>query len=246
LIELLGVGLDAPHGPWVIRGVCADFEFGELTFVVSADRAARLALLDVVSARRVPTEGRAWVSGAPLMSDTARSVAAFVGRVDQRQAFIEGDTVLANVLPADPWWSRFTRRQMASRGAKTARDFALQTLEGVGLGSCTDQPVGTLDSWQRRRLAVARAMIPRPDQLVAPEVDGELSPAQAADVLGVLRTLARSARIPVIVSAEDATLVQLFADRVLVLEGGLLTFDGPPHAIGGRAAPPQRDFMRAG
>jgi len=244
VIELLGVGIQATNGPWIIRSVCAAFETGELTFVVSSDRAARLALLDVLSGQRIPAEGRAWISGAPLMRDTAKALATFVGRVDPGQPFVEGRTVFANALPADPWWSRVTH--IESRGTGAARKYARETVERVGLGACADQPVATLDPWRRRRLAIARAMIPRRDHLVAPEVDAELSPSQAADVLGVLRTVARSARIPVIVSAEDATLVQLFADRVLVLADGVLAFDGPPHALGTHAPSRSRDIMRAG
>src|SRR5262245_807399 len=246
VIELLGVGTDAPHGPWIIRGVCAAFEGGELTFVVASDRAARVALLDVVSARRIPTEGRAWVSGKPLMRDTAKTVAAFVGRVDLRSAIVEGRTVLASVLPDGPWWSRVTRSPTESGRATTGRESAIQTLDRVGLAACANQPVATLDAWRRRRLAVARAMIPRRDHLVAPEVDENLSLAEAADVLGVLRTIAHSTRVPVIVSAEDPTLVHLFADRVLVLADGVLTFDGPPQALGARATPTPRVVARAG
>src|SRR5262249_60534171 len=101
LIELLGVAIDAAHGPWVFRGVCAHFERGELTFVISSDRAARVALLDVVSGRRVPTEGRAWGSGTPLMRGTADTVATFVGRVGFPQAIAEEPRVFCNLVPSD-------------------------------------------------------------------------------------------------------------------------------------------------
>jgi len=186
------------------------------------------------------------VSGAPLLRDTANTVATFVGRVDFQHAFAEERTVFANVLPADRWWSRIARPHMRSQGSVAAREFARQTLERVGLSSCADRPVSELDPWRRRRLAIAQAMIPRRDHLVAPEVDEELSLPQAADALGVLRTVARSSGIPVFVSAADATLVQLFADRVLVLADGVLAFDGPPHALGDHATPRQRALMRAG
>src|SRR5262249_14304294 len=208
-------------------------------------RVARLALLDVLAARRVPTEGRAWVSGAPLMPETAKAIAAHVGDIDWKRSFVEARSVFANVGADDPGWWRLTRAQVGGPAA-IGREFASQTLERVGLASCANEPVANLDGWRRRRLAIARAMIPRRDHLVATEVDEALSPSEAADVLGVLRTIARSARIPVIVSAADPTLVQLFADRVLVLTGGVLTFDGPPRALGASGSSAPREFVRAG
>ncbi len=47
-------------------------------------------------------------------------------------------------------------------------------------------------------------------------------------MLGVLRALARSERLPVLVSAVDWRLAPLYADRVLILSLGTLAFDGPP------------------
>ena len=110
------------------------------------------------------------------------------------------------------------------------RDVALETLERVGLGPCALEPVATLDEWRLRRLAIARALIPRPDHLICREVDDDVSLSQAGDVLGTLRTLARTERLPILVSAADLRLVSLFADRVLVLSDGALAFDGPPSA----------------
>ena len=74
----------------------------------------------------------------------------------------------------------------------------------------------------------SRALIPRPDHLICREVDNGLSLSEAGHVVGVLRTLARSERLPTLVSAADSRLVSLFADRVVILTGGALTFDGPP------------------
>src|SRR5262245_65892216 len=105
------------------------------------------------------------MSGSPLMRDTAKALATFVGRVDPRQPFVEGRTVFANALPADPWWSRVTH--IESRGTGAARKFARETLERVGLGSCADQPVAKLVPWRRRRVGIAREMIRRRDHRVA-------------------------------------------------------------------------------
>jgi ABC-type cobalamin/Fe3+-siderophores transport system ATPase subunit len=225
MIELLGVGLDGAPGEWLMRRVSARFENGELTFVVSADRDARLALLDVLRARRIATEGRAWLDGRPVTPQTATKIAARIGNVHLHAHVPAKQSVLSTVLPPEGWARRALRTAFGGRRSE-ARELTLRTLHTVGLNACAHEPVAQLDAWRRRRLAVARAMIPRPDHLVVREIDDALSSAEAADVLGVLRTLARSERMPVVVSAADPMLLYLFADHVLMLSGGTVTFEG--------------------
>src|SRR5688572_24153741 len=103
MIELLGVALSSPHGPWLLRGVCVRLETGELTFVVSADREVRLGLLDIIAARRIAIEGRAWLGGKPVTPETARGIAGRVGEVQLQAGFVEHHSVLSNLLPPPRW-----------------------------------------------------------------------------------------------------------------------------------------------
>ena len=59
-------------------------------------------------------------------------------------------------------------------------------------------------------------------------LDADLSLSDAADVLGVLRTITGARRLPVLVGLTDPILVQMFAHRVLALDRGALVFDGTP------------------
>jgi ABC-type branched-subunit amino acid transport system ATPase component len=82
MIELLGVGVARKRGGWLLRRVCADLESPYLTVVLSADPAERNALLDVVGARAIPEEGRAWVDGLPVMRETRQRLRALVADID--------------------------------------------------------------------------------------------------------------------------------------------------------------------
>src|SRR5439155_12025392 len=81
VIELFGVGAHTETGAWLFRRVTAGFERGEVTFVMSSDRAARVGLLDVAAAASIATEGRAWITGAPVMRETRKAIARRVGNV---------------------------------------------------------------------------------------------------------------------------------------------------------------------
>lgn len=244
MIELFGVGIPAERGTWLFRGVTARFETGRLVFIVSSDRKARLGLLDVAAASLIAAEGRAWVSGAPVMRETRKAIAKHAGIVRLNDEPVAPGTVLSGLLPRDPWG---LRRMLAGGRGGVERTVALQTLERVGLGPCALEPIATLDEWRRRRLAIARALITRPDHLICREIDDGLSLSQAGDALGVLRTLARSERLPTLISAADPRLVSLFADRVLVLSDGTLTFDGrSPDTASRGARRAEIELLRAG
>src|SRR5213593_4564285 len=194
VIELFGVGAHTETGAWLFRRLTAGFEAGELTFVMSTDRAARLGLLDVVAAASIAAEGRAWITGAPVMRETRKVIASRVGIVRLDDLRAAQSSVLSTVLPRDPWGLR----RLFTRGRSVIeRDVAHQALERVGLGPCALDPVATLDEWRRRCLAIARALLPRPDHLICREIDDGRVLSEAGDVLGVLRALSRSERLPV-------------------------------------------------
>jgi len=71
VIELLGVSVPRSAGGWLLRRVCVRLGH-ELTVVCSSRADERNAFLDVVAGRCIPTEGRAWVEGIPVMVTTAR------------------------------------------------------------------------------------------------------------------------------------------------------------------------------
>jgi ABC-type branched-subunit amino acid transport system ATPase component len=237
VIELLGIGLRSPRGEWLLRRVGVRLETPELTFVVADDRRARTALLDIMAARQVADEGRAWLGGRPVTRETASTIAARIADVQLHTPFVAHRSVLSNLTPRR--WSHRIIRALLRGQRPEAWERTLRTLQSVGLGSCVDTPVAALDDWRRRRLSLARALMHQPDHLLVREIDDALPAAQAADVLGVLRTLAHVERVPVVVSTADSMLVYLFADRVLTLAGGRLVFNGSPGLAAAAASSPK-------
>src|SRR5262249_31727105 len=82
MIELLGVGVPRRDGGWLLRHICATLEAGELTTVLSADVEERRALLDTMTGRRLPDEGRVWLDGVPIMAASLARVGRLCGEVD--------------------------------------------------------------------------------------------------------------------------------------------------------------------
>ena len=98
MIELLGVGVPRSSEGWLLRRVGVRIE-RERTVVVSRRSDEREAFLDVIAGRCVPSEGRAWVAGLPVMPATARRLHRLVA--DPCRPGGDGSITPAARLPRD-------------------------------------------------------------------------------------------------------------------------------------------------
>src|SRR5262245_35966418 len=156
MIELLGVGVPRRERGWLLHRVCATLEAGELTTVVSVDADERRALLDAITARRLPDEGRVWVDRVPVMADSLSRIRRLCAEVDPADALVPRRSVFWNAL-APPSGPRALGR-LLRLPRRRERDAVRGALERVGLRARIDEPVATLSAFDRLRLLVARAL----------------------------------------------------------------------------------------
>jgi ABC-2 type transport system ATP-binding protein len=123
------------------------------------------------------------------------------------------------------------------RGEVKARIAAL--LEEFGLAERAGDRVGGFSRGMRQRLALARALLHRPDLLFLDEPTTALDPAAARQLYGVIRRLAREEGRTVVLCTHNLPEAEALADRVAVLaRGRLLALDTPDalaHAAQGSA-----------
>jgi ABC-type phosphate/phosphonate transport system ATPase subunit len=224
VIELLGIGVPRETGGWLFRHVCATLEAGEVTVVVSPDAEARRALLDALTGRRVPDEGRVWVSRAPVMPGSRRRIRRLCGEVDSQTQLARRRSLFWNAV-APVSGSRALGR-LLRLPRRREREAVLAALDRVGLGGRAHEPVARLSAFDRMRFLIARALAPRPRHLVVHDPDAAVAPADLGGLLAVLRLVARNDRLGVVVSLEDVAAGRRFADRLLVLREGVLVFHG--------------------
>jgi len=99
-------------------------------------------------------------------------------------------------------------------------------LEVVGLTAEADRRVGRYSLGQRQRLGLAGALLDDPEVLVLDEPGNGLDPAGMAWLRSLLRDLAAQGRT-IIVSSHLLAEVAQTADRVVILDAGVLRFAGP-------------------
>jgi ABC-type multidrug transport system ATPase subunit len=102
-------------------------------------------------------------------------------------------------------------------------------LDEVGLTEKTDEPIKALSGGMRQRVAVARTLLRLPPVIIVDEPTVGLDPRERIRFRNLLSRLARD-RI-VLFSTHVVEDVAVACERVLVLAGGRLVFDGEPRAL---------------
>ncbi|MEW6543336.1 MAG: ABC transporter ATP-binding protein [Nitrospirota bacterium] len=197
-----------------LRGVRFDIARGEMLAIVGASGAGKSTLLQIIGTLDRPTSGTVLFEGQNLFRLSDDEQAAFrnrrVGFVFQFHHLLPEFTALENaVLPA------FIQNQ--SRAQALADATAL--LKDVGLEHRLHHKPGELSGGEQQRVAVARALMQRPDLVLADEPTGNLDTHTGEALFGLLHKLNRERGITfVIVTHNDKLSAQ--ADRILHMEDG--------------------------
>lgn len=163
-----------------------------------------------------PTEGECRVQGQDVAQLSESQLADWrnqnVGFVFQSFNLIPVLTAFENVeLPL--LLTRLNRRERRAQ--------ALTALDLVGLADRAHHTPRQLSGGQEQRVAIARALVTDPTLIVADEPTGNLDSNSAAEVLGILQALSRTAAKTVIMVTHDPK-AAAFASRVIHLEKGEL------------------------
>jgi cell division transport system ATP-binding protein len=171
---------------------------GEAVVIVDPQGQAAGRLIDLVCLGRAPRQGRIELFGQDL-----RSVAAAdLPDLRRRLGLMFGDLRLADSLGV------FDNLALAARAiGREPRDYgqpADELLAWVGLAQARDEPAAALDEAGRRRLALARALINRPDLLIVDEPAGGLAGEARRGVLKLVADLHAAGTAVLMLSRDES------------------------------------------
>ncbi|WP_046528818.1 amino acid ABC transporter permease/ATP-binding protein [Cellulomonas sp. FA1] len=151
---------------------------------------------------------------------TARQrVTAGVGMVFQSFDLFEHLTVRENVAAPLRWVHGLGRDEASAR--------ADELLASVGMSHRADALPRHLSGGQQQRVGIARALAPRPSVLLLDEPTSALDPEKVAEVLQVIRDLARTSGLTMVIATHQLRFAREVADRVVFMAGGVVVEEGP-------------------
>ena len=101
----------------------------------------------------------------------------------------------------------------------------------MGLGGFANQRADALSGGQRQRVGIARALMQRPQLLLADEPTSSLDPKTSVEIMELLTEQGQANGIPVIVNIHDVELARRYATRVVGMSGGNIVYDGDPRGL---------------
>ena len=212
-----------------LRGINLRVEAGELVVVSGENESGKSTLCAVISGL-VPhyyhgkLEGLAYVCGYDVARTPRRELVRKVGMVLQNPfSQISG--------------ARFSVAEevafgLENLGVPRAEMHRLveNTLEQVGIGHLADRSPVNLSGGQQQLVALAGALVMRPDVLVLDEPTSQLDPQASLKVLAVVDTLIKQGLTVLLVEHKMEWAAE-YADRLVILENGVVVLDGRPEQV---------------
>ncbi len=213
MVRFENVGLRYGLGPEVLRDLSFRVDPHSFQFLTGPSGAGKTSLLRLLYLSLKPTRGLITLFGhdvATLSPDALATLRRRVGIVFQDFRLLDHMSTYENVaLPL-----RVLGREEASY-----RDEVMELLHWVGLGERMWARPPVLSGGEKQRAAIARAVIARPQLLLADEPTGNVDPVLARRLLRLFIELNKSGT-SVVIATHDIALMDLLDARRLVLHEG--------------------------
>jgi cell division transport system ATP-binding protein len=215
VVRFENVGLRYGLGSEVLRDLSFRIEPDSFQFLTGPSGAGKSSLLRLLFVSLKPTRGLITLFGhdiATLSKDALSILRRRVGIVFQDFRLLDHLTTYDNVaLPL----------RVMGRREETYREEVIELLHWVGLGQRIWALPPVLSGGEKQRAAIARAVIARPQLLLADEPTGNVDPALAKRLLRLFVELNKSGT-SIVIATHDIALMDQFDARRLVLHEGRL------------------------
>jgi cell division transport system ATP-binding protein len=215
VVRFENVGLRYGIGPEVLRDLSFEIAPHSFQFLTGPSGAGKTSLLRLMFLSMKPTRGLITMFDqdiATLSKDALSLLRRSIGIVFQDFRLLEHMTTYENVaLPL----------RVIGMREDGYRDEVMELLHWVGLGERIDALPPVLSGGEKQRAAIARAVIARPQLLLADEPTGNVDPTLAQRLLRLFIELNKSGT-SVVIATHDIALMDEYNARRLVLHDGRL------------------------
>lgn len=218
-VRFEGVSMRYGRGPEVLRDVSFDLPRGSFQFLTGPSGAGKTSLLKLIYLAERPSSGFVSLFGrdtALMDRDALPALRKRIGVIFQDFRLLNHLTVFENIaLPL----------RVAGQARKSYAEDVAELLHWVGLGERIEAYPATLSGGEQQRAAIARAVVSKPDLLIADEPTGNVDPAMARRLLRLFVELNRLGTT-VLIASHDISLVRSLDAPILEIVDGHIEMTG--------------------
>lgn len=222
----------------VLKGVDLDVYRGETLVLLGGSGGGKSVLLKHLPGLLRPREGKVWVDDVEINGLNERQLGPIrkkIGMMFQGGALFDSFTVGQNVA--------FPLRERGIRDPEELRNRVARALEIVHLEGQEDKWPSDLSGGMRKRVALARAVVDRPDCVLYDEPHAGLDPITADAIDHLIKDLQLKHGMTNIVITHELRSVFRIADRIIFLREGEVYWEGTPDELVATTDPVLRAFL---
>ena len=218
-----------------ISDISLSFKRGEFVVLLGPSGVGKSTLLRCLNFLVRPTAGQVVVNGKELGRMGKRELLEArrgIGMVFQEFNLVNRMSVLMNVmcgrLSTLPFWRALTFNFSVEDHAAAVRALHRAGLEDPELYL---RRADMLSGGQKQRVAIARTLVQEPKVILADEPIASLDVVMRTQIMDLIADIAKRDGITVVMSLHQLDAARKYADRIIALAGGKVTFDGPPAGL---------------
>ncbi|MFC4076828.1 ectoine/hydroxyectoine ABC transporter ATP-binding protein EhuA [Salinithrix halophila] len=229
----------------VLKEVDFDLMPGERVAIIGPSGSGKTTMARLLMTLEEPTSGTIEVDGQHLWHKEVKGklvkadekhlhqVRGDIGMVFQHFNLFPHMTILRNCTEAPI--------KVLDLSKKEAEERAMEMLDKVGLADKAKDYPASLSGGQQQRVAIARALVMRPKVMLFDEPTSALDPETVGEVLQVIKDIAKSGEMAMMLITHEMSFARDVADRVCFFDNGTIQEQGPPSKI---FSDPETDRLR--
>lgn len=218
MIEYINISKKYSSGVMGLSNINLKIKKGEFVFLVGSSGAGKTSLVKLLLKEIDPTKGKIMVNNVDITKIRDREIPFLrrnIGVVFQDFRLLPNKTIFENIAFA---------KEIIGASPREINRQVTSVLKLVGLTDKADCYPNELSGGEQQRISIARAMVNKPDVIVADEPTGNLDPDTAWEIMKLLKEVNKLGTTVIMVT-HAKEIVDFMKRRVIALSGGKIVRD---------------------
>ncbi|MFC6294313.1 phosphonate ABC transporter ATP-binding protein [Lactiplantibacillus daoliensis] len=233
MLKVIGLDKSYNRQKQSLKSVSFTAKPGEVTAIIGPSGAGKTTILRSVNQLIRDDAGQILLDDTDIRQAKPaelRQIRHHIGMIFQNYNLIGPLTALENVLHGR-LGAKSTLAGILGLYSTAEKNEALELLKAVGLGDFALQRCDQLSGGQQQRVGIARALMQHPKMILCDEPIASLDPKSTKLVMDILRELAQSKQLIILINLHQLEIAQTYADHIVGINQGTIVYEGPQRAL---------------